>query len=304
MSELSRSRQGIIISLVVFFGICLAVQNMDAKKNQRKSKRGNKAAVTAPAPKQMTVGIEQLMGKFKWGMTSKTILKILEDNLREVNEPLIKKAASDPFKQDQLRREYFEKQKELKKSFFTFDGKKSPWDVSLVDKEFAHKNDETLVVWWTEKDRRFYFFYNDRLYKMFVAFNAELFEGKTFEDFAQVMEARFGPAERKYSPTISGESKVDHLAWPKSGSTVLRAKDFTGFYGNFCLVLIDADRLNAVMAGRKMNRTSNQRDPLIEAVLKGSENSQDVNEDIIDRVTGKQHRIPGSGSSSSSGSRS
>ena len=116
---------------------------------------------------------------------------------------------------------------------------------------------------------------------------------------------QFGKAERKFTVTISGESKMDHLAWPKAGDTMMLAYDYTGFYGNFCLSLIDVNEFGNVKTGRKLNSPKrNYSDPLVEAVTKGG-SGKDANEDIVDQITGKGTRAPsigGSGSSSSSGS--
>ncbi len=81
---------------------------------------------------------------------------------------------------------------------------------------------------------------------------------------------------------------MDHLAWPPSGRTLLRAIDNTGFYGNFCLMLVDKNELASVDAGRKVNSPpKDYSDPLIDVVTKGNDTGGDENEDIVDRLTGK-----------------
>jgi len=51
-----------------------------------------------------------------------------------------------------------------------------------------------MIVMWEKDQRRFLFFYNGKLYKQFIAFNAEhkAFAGKSFDDFAEVIQARTG----------------------------------------------------------------------------------------------------------------
>jgi hypothetical protein len=238
-----------------------------AKKKPAARKAAKKAVVPAVATKQTTVAIEKLMGVYKWGMSSSDVLKLLEKDIRDEMEPIIRKT-QDPMAQDRVRREMMDKIKSLRGSLVRFDGKQTPWDVSLVDKEFAHKNNESMIPVWGKKERKFYFFYHDRLWKMYIAFNAEIYEGKTFEDFAQVMEARFGRAERKFTTTLKGEQKMSHLSWPASPTTILRAIDNTGFYGNFCLVLSDRKELASIRAGRKANSPQREySDPLIDQVV-------------------------------------
>ena len=255
-------------AIIAGLGLVIALGGVGTVEAKGKKKAAKKD-IPAAATKETTVAVDKLMGAYKWGLTSGAVMGQLEKDIRTEMEPVIK-ATADPLAQDRVRREMMEKVKTLRASLVKFEGKATPWDVSLVDKEFAHKNDETMVPIWGKKDRRFYFFHNDKLWKMYIAFNAELYEGKTFEDFAQVMEARFGRAERKFTTTLKGEQKMSHLAWPPSPTTTLRAIDNTGFYGNFCLVLSDRNELQSVRAGRKANSPKREySDPLVDAVTKG-----------------------------------
>jgi hypothetical protein len=256
--------RAIISGLVLVFALSW-IGSAEAAKGKKKA-AVKKEKIPAVATKQTTMAIEKLLGAYKWGLNSAAVMNQLEKDIRTQMEPVIK-GTQDPMAQDRVRRDMMDKIKTLKGSQVKFEGKPTPWDVSLVDKEFAHKNGETLIPVWTKDERRFYFFHNDRLWKMFIAFNAEKFEGKTFEDFAQVMENRFGRAERKYTATLKGDAKMSHLSWPPSATTILRAIDNTGFYGNFCLVLSDRNELQSVRAGRKANSPKKEySDPLVDSV--------------------------------------
>ena len=280
--------RALIASLSLLLAFCFATPDA---MGQRK-KRRKKAKKTKVASKQTQVGIVKLMGKFKWGMKPGKILKDLEVKLAKGYKTQIQ-SERNPLKQDRLRKEMLGAIKKLKKNHVKFTGKRSPWDLSLIDKEYAHKNNESMIVMWGKRDRKFYFFHHDRLWKIYIAFNTAMFKGKTFADFAGAMEARFGKAERKYATTISGESKLDHLAWPPAGKTKLKAIDNTGLYGNFCLVLSDKDAEENVMDGRKLNNPKRKGgDPLVEAVTKEGDSSTDENEDIVDRITGKKSKAP------------
>jgi hypothetical protein len=267
-----------------------------SKKKRRKRKVKRKKALKAT--KQTFTGLNKLMGKYKWGMSNAKVLRMIRDQIRAEEEPILKKI-KDPLEQDKRRREMFAKLKKVKKNYVTFGGKRTPWDVSLVDKEFAHRNNESMAVVWKKKERRFFFFHHGQLWKLFIAFNAEMFEDKTFEDFAKVMEARFGPAERKFTVTLKGDQKMDHLAWPQAGRTKLLAYDLTAFYGNFCLSLVDMQTWANVKHGRELNSPKRKySDPLVKAVTTPGGEGRDENEDIVDQITGKGTRAPAVGGSS------
>lgn len=274
------------LGFLMVFSLCLDEGEARGKKKKRRAKKAKKVE---QATEETRTAITKLMGKFKWGMTSSNVLGRLSKKVEEEFLPKIQ-GERDPLLQDRLRREMMAKMKEVKKNYAKFEGQQTPWDVSLVDKEFGHKNNETMAVMWTKKDRRFYFFHHDRLWKLYIAFNADLFKGKTFDDFAGVMEARFGKADRKYVTTLKGESKLDHLAWPNAGGSRMKAIDHTGFYGNFCLVLEDVAEWENVDTGRRLNSPKRDTgDSLVEAVTSGRGNeTNDENEDIVDQITGRR----------------
>jgi len=277
----------------VLLAFCFATPDaMGQRKKKRRKKRAKKVQV---ASKATMVAVTKLMGKFTWGMKPTKILKDLEIKISKGYRKKIQNE-KDPLKQDRLRKDMMTAIKKLKKNYVKFSGKRSPWDLSLIDKEYAHKNDESMIVMWGKRDRKFYFFHHEQLWKIYIAFNTAMFRGKSFNDFAGAMEARFGKAERKYVTTISGESKLDHLAWPPAGKTKLKAIDNTGLYGNFCLVLLDKDAAENVKDGRKLNSPKKKGgDPLVEAVTKDGDSSTDENEDIVDQITGKRSKKPNVG---------
>jgi hypothetical protein len=268
---------------------CLVVAAADAKKRKR---RRRKAKVTAvKASKEATVAVTALMGPYKWGLSVDKVRKQLVSDYGKTIDPTIKKT-KDAFEQDKLRRKKMARVVEIQKSYVEFVGKRTPWDVSLVDQEFAQKNGESLMYNWGARDRRFYFFHEEELYKVYIAFNSSIFQGKSFEDFAAVMEKRFGPYKREYKQTLQGEKKLAYLVWPPVGNTQLRAIDNTGFYGNFCLVLTDSQAAQRVDEKRAMNRTQPKGDSLVNSIVGASETKGDVNDDIVDRITGQDVAAP------------
>ena len=242
------------------------------------SEGGKKSAPNAKA-------LADLAGKFKWGMTPDDISKVISDQITARYQEQITKEP-DVYQQDQLRKEMRDEIDKVKSSYIKFDGQRSGWDVSIVDKEFAHHDDESMLVFWEKDQRRFLFFFHDRLYKQFIAFNSELFQGKTFDDFAKLIEKRFGPAEMKFANLrTKDEQTLDHLEWAPSGDDELWAIDQSQFYGNFCLVL----KQRSVVAQLSKNRDRSPKgsgNALIDSVTTPDKVTGDVNSDIVDQITG------------------
>jgi hypothetical protein len=252
-----------------------------------KGKAAPKAKGQAPSAR----AISELMGKFKWGMTPEEVLKPITEDIHNKYAEQIKKEM-DIYKQDQLRQKEQEDVKTVKDSLIKFDGQKTGWDTSIVDKEFGQRNSESMMVLWEKDQRRFLFFWNGKLYKQYIAFNAEhpVFAGKTFDDFANLIQNRYGRAEMKMATLRTKDDvTLDHLEWPAAGDFTLWAIDQSGFYGNFCLKLQQTSVFTQVERGRaEHNPKTANRSALIDAVTAPEQVKGDPNADIVDDIVGRK----------------
>ena len=253
--------------------------------------RRHGGGATAHAANARAVG--ELSGKFKWGMSPEDCIKIIADQIHAKYVDLVKKEA-DVYKQDQLRKDEQAEIKKVRDSYVKFDGV-SPgnkgWRTSIIQNEFAPRNDESMLTLWEKDQRRFLFFWHDRLYKQYIALNADhpAFAGKSFDDFSKIIQNRYGPAQMKFSSLKTRDDmKLDHLEWPASGDYQLWAVDQSDFYGNFCLVVFNPNVAKQVDAGRAEHNTRPARgNALIDAVTQPEKNATDANENIVDEITGK-----------------
>ncbi len=257
-----------------------------------KGKKGG--ASTARAADARAVG--ELAGKFKWGMTPEEAQKVISDGIHAKYVEMIKKEL-DIYKQDQLRKDEGDEIQKVKDSFVKFDGVgpgAKEWGTSIVQSEFAPRNDESMMTLWEKDQRRFLFFWHDKLYKQYIAFNSEhpVFAGKSFDDFAKLIQNRYGAAEMKFTQMKTKQDmKLDHLEWPASGDFQLYAIDMSEFYGNFCLVLFNPSTAKQVEAARTEHNTKPAHgNALIDAVTQQPKTGGDSNENIVDQITGKSSK--------------
>ena len=144
------------------------------------------------------------------------------------------------------------------------------------------------MVFWEKDQRRFLFFYNEKLYKQFIAFNSEhpAFQNKTFDDFAKLIEKRFGTAEMKFANLrTKDEQTLDHLEWAPSGDDELWAIDQSQFYGNFCLVLKQRS-ISAQLQKAHDSKHPQSSNALIDSVTTRDKIEGDPNSNIVDEITG------------------
>jgi hypothetical protein len=226
-------------------------------------------------------------------MTPDEAQKVITEGIHAKYVEMIKKEP-DIYKQDQLRKDEGEEVQKVKDSYVKFDGTgpgAKEWGTSIIQSEFAPRNDESMMTLWEKDQRRFLFFWHDKLYKQFIAFNAEhpVFAGKSFDDFAKLIQNRYGPAEMKFTQMkTKSDMKLDHLEWPASGDYQLYAIDQSEFYGNFCLVLFNPSVAKQVEVARTEHNTKPAHgNALIDAVTQQPKVGGDANESIVDQITGK-----------------
>jgi hypothetical protein len=157
----------------------------------------------APTPKAPTISeehkkaLEELRGAYSFGMTKDDVLAVLAKQIDEAYADRLK-STTDVRKQDKLRAEKKKELADIKDTYMEFDGTVTGWDVSLIDTEFGHKNQESVLEYWENEDgksqRRFFFFDDGVLYKMALSLDVSDIPAKdrTFETFKAAMEGRYG----------------------------------------------------------------------------------------------------------------
>jgi hypothetical protein len=238
-------------------------------------------------------------GTFKWGMKPEEVMAQVRSSVEAKYEPRIDKARQDPGLQQRIRDEMQRELTGVKKSYTKFEGQKTGWDVSIIGPEFQQNTSEAVLVTKEDIWTRYFFFFEDGLYKMFLGFNKDAIGGKSFQEFGKSMESKYGNGREVYrdDKTKGGVvHKLDHYEWSAGGGDRLKLIDRSEFYGVYCLVLYDGSVQDRVNDRRKVvNPGEVKHDELVDGVTgknAGSKGS-DIDDDIIDRVVGKEAKKPG-----------
>lgn len=273
--------------LAAFFTIaCLAPANAEARR-KRKAKK------PVAAQKINSAALSQLMGPFSFGMTKEKVLGVLAKQLNERYQVKIKET-QDISKQDALRRERGGELKKIKASFQEFEGTKTGWDVSIIDDQFGHKTDESMLVYWENspdgKDqRRFFFFYHGELYKMFITLDSTMLpnEQRNFDFFSDLMVKQYGPGKVVTETKRSGEKVPVLVDWNDKKYHV-QAIDKLSFYGSFCLSIANVNVEAKVAAAHDGVKQSKKGNAVIDAMLEGDDAtlpSLDANKGAVESIT-------------------
>lgn len=264
--------------------LAVGVVASDASAQRRRKGKNKPAQEEAPVSEELS----RSMGEVRWGMTRAEVQKLLEKGIADKFRPKLA-AARDALQEDQLRDAAREEIRSLRASYASFDGTRTGWDASFLRDEFTHGNGESMVVLKDDNSQNFYFFFNDHLWKWFKAFNAEVFEGQTFEQFQAAIQRRFGNGKENTGELSPGGAQRHWIEWQDENSR-LRAVDQTSFYGFYCLVFEEKATLGRLASLRPSSgRERRGGDSLVDAVTSGDHEVQDHDDspNIVDRITGR-----------------
>jgi hypothetical protein len=267
--------------------------------------KGRKGGAAAAVPAANGEEIDKLKavrlgdpkaGSFKWQMSPEEVMAVVKASIEKKYQARIEGSAQDPGKQQRIRDEMDKEVAAVKKSYAKFEGQKTGLDVSIVGPEFQQNTGEAVLLAKEDLWTRYFFFFENGLYKMFLAFNKDAIEGKSFRDFGKGMETKYGRAKEVYRDERIKDGMrhvLDHYEWVAKGDR-LRLIDRSEFYGVYCLVLSDGNtQMRADEKRKYTNPTQPSGDALVEAVTAKDNNDRDANDNIIDRITGKEIHKPG-----------
>lgn len=231
--------------------------------------------------------LEQSMGEIQWGWSPKQVYRQLKKNIEaSYQEPISK--TTDAIEEDRLRHKMDEEIREVRDSYFEFDGRASAYDSGYLSGEFTHNNGESLLRVRTKNTQDYFFFMKDRLWKRYRAFDASVFEGASFAEFGSALQQRYGKAKKKSGTLKPGAEPTQWYEW-REPRMLARAVDNNEFYGFYCLILEDPKTVAQLGKLRKNeSKTVERADTLVDMVAQ--EDGDDQNADIADRITGQVRR--------------
>ena len=244
-----------LLGSLLTFGL-VASPALAAPKKAPAPKAGAKAGAKAPKPPppkkkvappnaEHKKKLAELYAGFKFGMTKDEVIGVLTKQVSETYDEKLK-ATTDITAQDRIRKDRKTEISTIKSTYVSFEANKpSPWDVSIVEEELAHGTGESMMERWENQggknNRRFFFFHEGKLYKMFVSLDVSILpeEKRNFETFQGVMLGQYGPGD------VDGGT----ITW-NAGEFQVRAVDKLKSYGALALVIEDPKTTKEVVAVR------------------------------------------------------
>jgi len=223
-----------------------------------------KKKAAPPLSAEHKKALAELYGGFKFGMSKDDVVAVLQKQIDERYEDKIK-ATTDITQQDRIRKDKKAELARVSQTYVAFDGHKTGWDVSIVENEFAHGTGESMMERWENEggknNRRFFFFKDGKLWKMFVSLDVSVLpeDKKNFATLESYMAAKYGP----------GETDVDtgQISW-HAGEFDARAVDRLKDYDAIGIAIEDPKVRTEVLAEREQHAPPKKETPaVIKAVL-------------------------------------
>jgi hypothetical protein len=281
------------------FGLSLLAVLLALTTAQIAAAKGGKKGpekVKGPAPIAKAAEIKELKGDFTWGMSVQQVKDKLFAKIDENYKERMEKARLDPAKSDGIRQQVKADKDRITKSFVKFEGHTPGWEVSIIDEEFVPGNGESMLVYLEAKQKRYFFFSGETLFKMFIAFDREVVQGKSFADFGELMQQKFGRAQPVYRTVVTHNVKeqvLDTFQWRSSEGDGLRLVDRSKFYDVYCLVIYDRSVADRQAEVKKTNAAKVPAGSFVDSVITDKNSDRDENDNVIDRITGKEVLKPG-----------
>lgn len=233
--------------------------------------------------------LDEVLGPVSWGAPHLEVCKSVEDQIMADFKNAAKNVV-DVAKRDAMRRRYESDFDSIKQSFRPLkDRTSSGLTASIVSDEFVEGNGEAVLVVPDEMMTRYYFFVDNQLYKIAIAYTPEALKGVSFLDFIALFAKRYGMA---FTESYDADDFLTSVVWESEG-TRLRVEDHIPIYKTFLVVFTDvtleakvADKHAAAKAEREAQwaATSAELEDLTADPEDGTETS--AASDIIGDVKG------------------
>ncbi|MEM9460811.1 MAG: hypothetical protein AAGF11_41995 [Myxococcota bacterium] len=221
------------------------------RKCKGKGKK-RKCGMVDPKPKvSASYGTRTLKGDFRWGMSTRDVFKLLSREIEAEYAKRQDKAGTDAMAQDSARSWRSAQLQELKANHIRFkSASKHRWGVSLI--QFEYEDDAQEEMLWVKANatlRKFYFFKDGELWKIFYAYSPDTWPGKGYPD---VVEEKFkkwfgvSPDEKIKQDPKTAAPLVRYFEWESSDGDKVRSFDMTQVHGVIGLAVLDKSTEDSV----------------------------------------------------------
>jgi len=255
------------------------------------------AVVSAPAgPEEPTAhdGISHVLGFLDWGATPQDVLTTLKKEV-DARYAELMRDVREPIEIDRTLRRKGSEFAAIEKTLVQFSGQRTGYESSIIAQDFVADNEESMIRVDDQEAQRYYFFKNDRLWKVLVAYSSTVSRSMPFADFVKQVQDKYGRPVGIDWATPKGGAKAMRAASWDDPITRLVVEDRTEFFGTFCMKFLDRAvgvPLEEEREKRAGDRPAVATDASVDAaLLEITSGSTSGDDSVVDRLTGREHDL-------------
>lgn len=246
-----------VLAMVAMLALSLASSTAFAKKSKKSSKP-----------------LGGILNGLEWGQSKDKVMERLAEIIME--EFALKGAdISDMGKRDRLKKQYDKRVERIGKSHKVFkSSERSGLEVSIVASEFVPDNSESVLVVREEIATKYYFFLNDELYKVAVAYDPDYIGELAFDSFVAAVTKKYGdPADEG----VDEEGYFIMASWEDAEGTRLRVNNAADLYDTYLMSFSNMER--EALVAEKHDAANSKRvvEPSVSADIDALVDDGDIN---------------------------
>ncbi|MBQ9395560.1 MAG: hypothetical protein IJU23_08595 [Proteobacteria bacterium] len=249
---------------------------------QAQSKPAAKANKGKPA-------LNSVLGALKWGMSSEKAKKIIADKIMaDYNAKA--EGNADLSYIDHLRKTHSDRVENMQKSYLTLTRDNSAaLSVSIVGEEFMPDAGESMLTSREDNATKYYFFQNDKLYKVAVVYDSSYLGPVAFDTFCATTAQKYGKAAKEI---WDDDGNFLASVWTDNSNVKLTVKNKFSSYNTVLMVFAD-DAVESGLTAKHVDyyKTLNKGPEVSSAIEALTADSGDEDASSVDALLGKKTKV-------------
>ncbi|MBQ1925590.1 MAG: hypothetical protein II767_06400 [Proteobacteria bacterium] len=268
-------------------GIILTTDTADAKPAKTKDAKDN--GKDTKDAKKKAPALNDVLGDLKWGMSAEKTKKLLADKIMNDFSAKIE-GNTDLQYVDNLRKTHSDRVENMQKSYqmLTRDNS-AALSVSIVGEEFIPDAGEAMLIQREDIASKYFFFLNDKLYKVAVVYDSAYLGPIAFDTFVATTAQKYGPAKDE---VWDDDANFIEAIWTDKTDVKLAVKNKYSSYNTFLMVFSDDAVEKTLQAKHKEYYAALNSGPEVSSAIDDlTSDSTDAGGSSVDALLGKTTKV-------------
>lgn len=234
--------------------------------------------------------ISEILGELSWGMPHEMVLNKLEENSMAEFQAKAR-GTTDLAYADMQMKTTVERIENMRNSYTPLvRDNVASLSVSIIGEEFMPDNSESMLTQREDIATKYYFFYDNKLYKIAIVYDANYVGPIAFDTFIATAEQKYGPSSEE---VWTDDGIFDAAIWRSKSDTMLNVKNKYASYNTFLMVFSE-EKTNQLLVSKheayyKMTTAGPEISSSIDSLT--ADVTEDSEFNSIDELLGKKTEV-------------